>query len=105
MMEQIDREIKIDLDFLLEACVIDTIQKHSDWPIVSEESLKWTGNDDNFWIVDPLDGSFNCLRGLPYFGVSIALCAKKTPILGVIIDFVHGNGDRLKVRFDGSAIV
>jgi myo-inositol-1(or 4)-monophosphatase len=91
IMEQIDREIKIDLDFLLEACVIDTIQGHSDWPIVSEESLRWTGNDDNFWIVDPLDGSFNCLRGLPHFGVSIALCAKKTPILGVIIDFAHGD--------------
>ena len=52
--------------------------------ILSEE----TGFEDNKsvykWVIDPLDGTHNFLRGIPVFGTSIALEYKNEPVLGVI---------------------
>lgn len=42
------------------------------------------------WVVDPLDGTTNFLRGLPYWCVSIALEVEGRPRLGVIHDPLHG---------------
>ena len=36
------------------------------------------------WVVDPLDGTREFLRGLPEFGVSVALFAGDRPVLGAI---------------------
>ncbi len=60
------------------------------------------------WIVDPLDGTTNFLRGIPHFAVSIALMVDGEIVLGVIRDpargetfsAVKGQGARL----DGKAI-
>ena len=42
------------------------------------------------WIVDPLDGTTNFLRGIPHWAVSIALEDAGTPIVGVVHDPVKG---------------
>jgi len=42
------------------------------------------------WVVDPLDGTTNFLRGLPYWCVSVALEVEGRPLLGVIHDPLHG---------------
>lgn len=42
------------------------------------------------WVVDPLDGTTNFLRGLPYWCVSVALEVEGRPRLGVIHDPLHG---------------
>lgn len=39
---------------------------------------------DNIWVVDPIDGTTNFMRGLPEWGVSIAWCASGEIELGVI---------------------
>jgi len=44
------------------------------------------------WIVDPLDGTTNFLRGLPVYGVSVACRSEAETILGVVFDPVN---DRL----------
>lgn len=41
---------------------------------------------DWMWVVDPLDGTTNFIHGLPLFSVSIALCFKKEPVLGVVYE-------------------
>lgn len=39
-------------------------------------------------VLDPLDGSDNFTSGIPYFGASIALCARNlTPKVGIVINF------------------
>jgi myo-inositol-1(or 4)-monophosphatase len=38
------------------------------------------------WVVDPLDGSANYLRGYPFYAVSIALLLDGVPVLGVVQD-------------------
>jgi myo-inositol-1(or 4)-monophosphatase len=35
------------------------------------------------WVVDPLDGTHNFSRGIPYFAFSIALCHGREPLLGL----------------------
>jgi myo-inositol-1(or 4)-monophosphatase len=36
------------------------------------------------WIVDPIDGTFNYQRGLPYYAVSIAFCEEGSPVCSAI---------------------
>lgn len=42
------------------------------------------------WVVDPLDGSANYLRGYPQYAVSIALVLHSEPVLGVVHDPCRG---------------
>ena len=35
------------------------------------------------WVVDPLDGTHNFSRGIPYFAFNIALCYEREPLLGL----------------------
>jgi len=35
------------------------------------------------WVVDPLDGTHNFSRGIPYFAFNIALCYRRQPLLGL----------------------
>lgn len=59
-------------------------------PIIGEEE----GGDEDYiygnepyWVIDPLDGTYNYARGLPFCCVSIGLMQGLEPILGVIYDF------------------
>ena len=52
-----------------------------------EEAGIITGTDSsNRWIVDPLDGTFNFLHGLPHFAISIALERDGSAMCGVVYD-------------------
>ncbi len=51
--------------------------------IISEESSPVQGKDFT-WIIDPLDGTFNYSRQLPFYAVSIALAKKDEIVLGVV---------------------
>jgi myo-inositol-1(or 4)-monophosphatase len=42
------------------------------------------------WVIDPLDGTRNYVRGLPCFATSIALMESGTPIVGVVRDLANG---------------
>jgi myo-inositol-1(or 4)-monophosphatase len=42
------------------------------------------------WVVDPIDGSMNFLRGLPHYAVSIALVSEGEPLVGCVVDPVRG---------------
>ena len=85
------REVKIDLDFALEKLIHDELQEHSSWQILSEEACTQTEISNPFWVVDPLDGSLNRLRGIPFNSISIALCNNNESILGVILDLTQGD--------------
>jgi myo-inositol-1(or 4)-monophosphatase len=51
-------------------------------PFVGEESGGVVGS--LCWVVDPLDGTTNFLRGYPSVGVSIALVHEGRPVVGVV---------------------
>lgn len=46
------------------------------------------------WIIDPLDGTNNFLNGLDYFCISMSLCHKGVPVVGLILR--PGSGEVFK---------
>lgn len=61
-------------------------------PVLGEErggEIDLVFNDGLYWIVDPIDGTYNFLRGIPGVCVSIALMRGLTPVVGAIYDFTH----------------
>ena len=83
-----DREIKVNLDYSLETEILEELRESSDLPILSEES-DHVREDGLWWIVDPLDGSLNWLRNIPFFSISIGLYRGIEPILGFVLDLVR----------------
>lgn len=58
---------------------------YPDHAILSEERNTTYRPDAEFtWVIDPLDGTTNFARGLPIWGVSIALLYQGSPVLGLI---------------------
>lgn len=60
-------------------------------PIIGEElggdPALFDSGDALYWVVDPLDGTYNYLRDQPATCVSIGLMRGKNPVCGVIHDF------------------
>ena len=52
----------------------------------AEQRAIWQMGNDNLWCIDPIDGTSNFVRGLPYFAVSIALLREGKSVLGVVYD-------------------
>jgi myo-inositol-1(or 4)-monophosphatase len=55
-----------------------------------ETAATFTGPLDDCWIVDPIDGTHNFLRGVPYWNVAIAYVRHGRPQVGVVFDPVNG---------------
>ena len=85
------RDLKLQLDIDAENIIKDYISKHSNFSILGEETGLTNKLDEYFWVIDPLDGTSNFLRGIPISCVSIALMHDLNPILGAIYDFNHGD--------------
>ena len=83
------RDLKLQLDIDTENIIKDHISAHSSYSILGEETGYSDKLDECFWVVDPLDGTSNFLRGIPISCVSIALMHELNPVLGVIYDFNH----------------
>jgi myo-inositol-1(or 4)-monophosphatase len=76
-------------DKAAEATILDVLKSSSAYSILSEESGLTGTNHGPVWIVDPLDGTSNFARSLPFFAVSLALVDAGKVLIGVIIDPVH----------------
>ena len=87
-VDELPREMKSEVDYQLEKIILDCL-KLTGIPILSEEmgeSLV-SFNNDLYWVVDPLDGTVNFVRGIAPCSISIALWLDKEPIFGVIIEY------------------
>ena len=75
-------------DLKAEKIIIELLKKaRPNFSIISEESgVEKNKDDDNTWIIDPIDGTINFLHGIPHFAISIALKSKNEIISGVIFD-------------------
>ena len=73
-------------DKRVEKIIIGELQK-SEYSILSEEAGLIKGKDnDKKWIIDPIDGTFNFLNGLPHFAISIGYEDNGEIICGIIFD-------------------
>ena len=75
-------------DKKVEEILIDELSKaRPDYQILSEESGAIEKKESEFkWIIDPIDGTFNFLHGVPHFCISVALEKNKEIIAGIIYD-------------------
>ncbi len=79
-----------EVDGLAEDAIVKELRKaNPDYAILGEEGGAQKGNrgpSRHTWVIDPLDGTSNYLRGLPHWCVSIALCEGPEPLHGVVFD-------------------
>lgn len=96
-------------DIILKA--LDQLTPHI--PIVAEEQAEagfapQMTQSDTFWLVDPLDGTREFIKGTPDFTVNIGLVVYGTPVLGVVYipakDDMYYGGRNLGAYFNGQAI-
>ena len=75
-------------DIKTEKIIIEELKKAKpNYSIISEENgLEINKDEDNFWIVDPIDGTINFLHGIPHFAISIALMTQNKIVSGIIYD-------------------
>ncbi len=87
VIHDIVRDVKIKGDKESEKLIIDFLTKQTFFSVISEESGFIPNKNENYtWIIDPIDGTLNYSRNIPFSAISIALWNNKNPILGVIKD-------------------
>ena len=82
-------------------------QEFPEYGVLTEESNQTLGDQEWTWVVDPLDGTTNFARGIPIWGISIALLHHGTPVFGYVAmpplrqniygwidDWINETGDR-----------
>lgn len=79
-----DRSHVTDADLSTERAIRDllTIERPADG--IFGEEFGAEGNSHRQWIIDPIDGTANFLRGLPLWGTMIALAVDGVPRVGVV---------------------
>ena len=78
-----DRDVLTDLDLRTEHDIRAALRAATPgFGFLGEEE----GGDPagTHWVLDPIDGTVNFIRGLPLCGISLALIEHGTPVLGVI---------------------
>lgn len=75
-----------EVDRLAEAEIIRELKRAYPRDAFLAEESGASGQARNVWVIDPLDGTHNYLRGFPHFCVSIGLLENGEPTLGVVYD-------------------
>lgn len=79
-----------DMDRSAENAIMNELRRaHPDYASLGEEGGHRKGNrgpSRYTWVIDPLDGTSNYLRGIPHWCVSIALCEGPDPVHAVVFD-------------------
>ena len=107
-----EHDFVTEADHDSEAVIIDHLQKQFPSHLILSEEAGLVGPEgaDHQWIIDPLDGTGNFLKGLPVWSVSIA-CRKQSRLESAVVYDPLGdnlftatagsgawwNGDRMRV--------
>ena len=85
-------DIVTSVDRNAEQIIVETLRKsYPKHTFIGEECGLLSGEDNDFqWIIDPLDGTTNFVKGIPHFSVSIALKVKGKLDQAVIYDPIRG---------------
>ena len=82
------RDFVTKTDKRVENIIIEELSKaKKNYSFLSEEIGKIKNKDEeNIWIIDPIDGTTNFLHGIPHFAICIALQSNKEIVSGLIFD-------------------
>ena len=85
-----DGSILTEADIAAQTALITSLRTICDCPVLGEEMTQeqqediWATASDCLWCIDPIDGTSNFVKGLPYFAVSVALMRHGRPVLGAV---------------------
>ncbi|MFD6093953.1 inositol monophosphatase family protein [Oerskovia sp. NPDC060338] len=97
-----DRDFATATDFAIEDAVRELLARETpDIGFLGEERGH-TGDREQYWCLDPIDGTTNFSRGLPNYGVSLALIDGDMPVFGSIALPAHG--ERYVTRNGGALL-
>jgi myo-inositol-1(or 4)-monophosphatase len=68
-------------DDTIKAAIAKKFPQHG---ILSEEGETILAEEEFTWVIDPLDGTTNFARGIPLWGISIALLYRQQPVFGCV---------------------
>lgn len=73
-------------DRAVEALLHEAIQREfPDHGILGEEGSSEESNSDFVWVLDPIDGTTNFIRRMPFFSISIGVLHRLRPLAGCIV--------------------
>ncbi len=73
-----------ETDLAAEQAVLAILrEEYPEHELLAEETAGEPRGQGWMWVVDPLDGTHNFSRGIPYFAFNIALCHGREPLLGL----------------------
>ncbi|MBI3479455.1 MAG: inositol monophosphatase family protein [Nitrosomonadales bacterium] len=87
-----DGSLCTEADIAAQNALTRKLQAILNVPVMGEEMAGdeqrelWKAGHDGMWCIDPIDGTSNFVRGLPYFAVSVALLRGGKSVLGVVYD-------------------
>jgi len=87
-----DGSLCTEADIAAQSALSKKLQAILNVPVLGEEMTAteqrelWKAGHDGLWCIDPIDGTSNFVRGLPYFAVSVALLREGKSVLGVVYD-------------------
>ena len=80
-----DRDMVSDVEFQVERAVRGYLRSRSpEIGFLGEEEGNAPGDGDLQWVLDPIDGTANFVKGIPLYSVALALLDHQAPILGII---------------------
>jgi myo-inositol-1(or 4)-monophosphatase len=86
VVEKHHMDFASEVDRMAEESIIRDLKRaYPRHAILAEESGA-AGDNPLTWVIDPLDGTHNYLRGIPHFCVSIAMLDHGEPVYGVVYD-------------------
>ncbi|HET6603991.1 MAG TPA: inositol monophosphatase family protein [Xanthomonadaceae bacterium] len=86
VMEKSRQDYASEVDSAAEAEIVRELKRSFPKAAFLGEEGGASGHGRQVFVIDPLDGTSNYLRGFPHFAVSIAMVEDGEPVLGVIYD-------------------
>lgn len=79
-----DRDIASDVDYAVESRLREFLANETPGIGFLGEEEGESDDRETLWVLDPIDGTANFVRGVPLYGVSLALVEDGRPIVGLI---------------------
>lgn len=80
-----DTSIVTNADLQIEQLLTDSLKQITpSIPVVGEEGTGWHNNHDAYWLIDPIDGTSEYVKGSHEFGICVSLIEHHKPTLGVV---------------------
>lgn len=101
LVTEADRAVEVFLTQRLNAAFPDD-------GLFGEEGAAHQGTSGRLWVIDPIDGTFNFVRGNDHWAISIGLHEAGRPVFGVIYaparDELYVGGDGIGAELNGMAL-